>query len=598
MLSVVISLGFIVTTATSAQALNLGTLAKGALKIGMPVVTGVTIGARVSNPIGWAVTGAQIAYWGYTERDTLFGFDRGPDTPMTLEEFGEADPDFVIPEAQSPEGWKAFGSGGGLSGKVLSVSGRDALIEIKCTNRWSNGVNKTHCGNSFSDNIRSFNTHPTTSVTSALQTATRASCKQASGAVVVRQGTSAGLGFGNYTLPDYALSNAGDDAAWTFHRTLTMCNTGETLEGFAIAPRIAGQYKQTFGIAYGTLLGAPLPPGDVEFGEAEVTARCINTQTGEEVELQSRSALGTSGTVVVPSCKQHLGDDYRGKGFTVAPTKPEIDNEPIPDEIEVPDFLPFDWDELIPEPDDPDWQPCHGTRKGCTLDIWIDNQPCTVGTGVCTKWVKVLEANPSRVKCVLGSREVAMKYCRPALQDLYKPDTEVDTGTKTEVPVTGNTDTSTGTGTSTQTRPKESSDGPVQDGCFPKGWGVFNPFEWVYKPVVCALKAAFIPSRTFGSWATSLAGFFNGRAPFTWITSLNSLPGSIASGGCPTDWVFKFQGREYPVLCGTAVGDKLHSYRPLITTLVLGAAMYPFLRSLVYSVIPILKPTPSGGGDS
>jgi hypothetical protein len=35
-----------------------------------------------------------------------------------------------------------------------------------------------------------------------------------------------------------------------------------------------------------------------------------------------------------------------------------------------------------------------------------------------------------------------------------------------------------------------------RDSCFPSGWGVFNPFEWVMKPVGCALTAAFTPRRS------------------------------------------------------------------------------------------------------
>lgn len=39
---------------------------------------------------------------------------------------------------------------------------------------------------------------------------------------------------------------------------------------------------------------------------------------------------------------------------------------------------------------------------------------------------------------------------------------------------------------------------PSGDGgaCWPSGWGVFNPLAWVYMPVLCALKAAFVPSST------------------------------------------------------------------------------------------------------
>jgi hypothetical protein len=29
--------------------------------------------------------------------------------------------------------------------------------------------------------------------------------------------------------------------------------------------------------------------------------------------------------------------------------------------------------------------------------------------------------------------------------------------------------------------------------CFPQGWGLFNPFEWVYRPITCAFRWAFIP---------------------------------------------------------------------------------------------------------
>lgn len=31
--------------------------------------------------------------------------------------------------------------------------------------------------------------------------------------------------------------------------------------------------------------------------------------------------------------------------------------------------------------------------------------------------------------------------------------------------------------------------------CFPSGWGVFNPIEWIFRPVGCALESAFVPSQ-------------------------------------------------------------------------------------------------------
>lgn len=34
---------------------------------------------------------------------------------------------------------------------------------------------------------------------------------------------------------------------------------------------------------------------------------------------------------------------------------------------------------------------------------------------------------------------------------------------------------------------------PQSGECFPSGWGVFNPVEWVYRPIVCGLTWAYVP---------------------------------------------------------------------------------------------------------
>lgn len=60
--------------------------------------------------------------------------------------------------------------------------------------------------------------------------------------------------------------------------------------------------------------------------------------------------------------------------------------------------------------------------------------------------------------------------------------------------------TSTNTGTDTGSRPVDTTvdgapgTGGDGQGCFPHGFAAFNPIEWVYKPVVCALQYAFIPT--------------------------------------------------------------------------------------------------------
>lgn len=65
---------------------------------------------------------------------------------------------------------------------------------------------------------------------------------------------------------------------------------------------------------------------------------------------------------------------------------------------------------------------------------------------------------------------------------------------------------------------------PSGGACFPSGWNVFNPVEWVLKPVSCALTWAFIPTNsaahltairtavgasTIGQWNRAVTGMFD-----------------------------------------------------------------------------------------
>lgn len=80
---------------------------------------------------------------------------------------------------------------------------------------------------------------------------------------------------------------------------------------------------------------------------------------------------------------------------------------------------------------------------------------------------------------------------------------------------------------------------PVDDGsmaCWPTGWGVFNPLNWVYQPVRCALVWAFVPSsdavaEDFGRGNAALAE----HGVLGIIPAAADVPGDIAdgfSGGC------------------------------------------------------------------
>ena len=77
---------------------------------------------------------------------------------------------------------------------------------------------------------------------------------------------------------------------------------------------------------------------------------------------------------------------------------------------------------------------------------------------------------------------------------------------------------------------------PSSSECFPSGWGVFNPAEWVLKPVSCALSWAFVPrAGTIQKTLTDLEVGLRAKAPFSVILVIPEVVGEIGDGwnaGC------------------------------------------------------------------
>jgi hypothetical protein len=106
----------------------------------------------------------------------------------------------------------------------------------------------------------------------------------------------------------------------------------------------------------------------------------------------------------------------------------------------------------------------------------------------------------------------------------------------------GLADPTTGLSTGTQTAP--GTDAPGQNvspdtgdqrqGCFPTGWAVFNPLEWVFRPVQCAMNWAFVPrqselqkdgARVDTAWKTT--------APYRVVAAVNVWAGQLPTvSGC------------------------------------------------------------------
>jgi hypothetical protein len=61
-------------------------------------------------------------------------------------------------------------------------------------------------------------------------------------------------------------------------------------------------------------------------------------------------------------------------------------------------------------------------------------------------------------------------------------------------------------------------DGDDEEACWPDGWGWFNPAEWVYRPVKCAMTWAFVPpdGSIQAEWE-ELRDELAENVPFAWV---------------------------------------------------------------------------------
>jgi hypothetical protein len=77
--------------------------------------------------------------------------------------------------------------------------------------------------------------------------------------------------------------------------------------------------------------------------------------------------------------------------------------------------------------------------------------------------------------------------------------------------------------------------GGASDSCFPSGWGLFNPVEWVEKPIKCALIWAFVPdTATWGGDISTITTSLSTAGPGPWFTAMGTVLGGLGgtAGGC------------------------------------------------------------------
>lgn len=130
-------------------------------------------------------------------------------------------------------------------------------------------------------------------------------------------------------------------------------------------------------------------------------------------------------------------------------------------------------------------------------DIEID---CFISPEECVDWYMQVQTQPQTYRCYYGGQLVSIEECNVYSRVFDRQ--KVQEGTGYGNPKTGAAPTpNPSTGTTTTTNPgaaRVAMEVPVANPstsreCWPSGWGVLNPFEWVYMPVRCVLEWAFVP---------------------------------------------------------------------------------------------------------
>lgn len=158
----------------------------------------------------------------------------------------------------------------------------------------------------------------------------------------------------------------------------------------------------------------------------------------------------------------------------------------------------------------------------CMLDLRINNQSCFQAPGQCVDWFK----DPNRestYSCHYGTHAVPLSQC-----NIYAPTftpQATDTGNFYADPE-GRPVPNPSPGNIPGAPPAWS---PNENGsCFPSGWSVFNPVEWVLHPIRCA----FVPRPSAVSTAqATITQTWQQSPPGTFATFLGTI-GSAPSSGC------------------------------------------------------------------
>lgn len=282
---------------------------------------------------------------------------------------------------------------------------------------------------------------------------------------------------------------------------------------------------------WGDSLGTSTPAFDPYGAENKYKVRveCIDAQ-GVKSTIEAESS---GDYMKMPSCAAAGKGHGTGKTSVVGLAPGTTTEKPL-------------WDSPA-APSDPATPLCDASRPtgGCTLSVEIDGKPCTSGDPECENWSEIQKNDPNntRLKCRFGPYTLPMSQCN-LLEQAYR----IGGAPATEENTDGNPDTSRyqtpqntplANPAPTTTAPAPGASGQTAPGadaattqCFPAGWAMFNPVEWVLQPIRCA----FTPKpETHTQFTARVQNKINtvGFAPVTaaWLAAYEGVGGGSGCSG-------------------------------------------------------------------
>lgn len=165
-----------------------------------------------------------------------------------------------------------------------------------------------------------------------------------------------------------------------------------------------------------------------------------------------------------------------------------------------------------------------GTDAPCTLTVYKVTtegqlQQCS-GTVGCTDY-NPTTSTTAQYRCFWGTHSMPLSDCAPMQQWTQQTGTETTTD-PTTAPSGGSIPTTGTNPTVPDTQPAQG-----EQSCIQAAWS-WNPVDWVYVPVKCALKWAFVPSSSaMTALSTRLKTAFSESAPGKWVGAIGGISSAL-----------------------------------------------------------------------